>query len=105
MLKSYFFHFHDRHEIVHLPGLLDQSKGENVMDGKKNILILAMCCAGAVAHPNQELRQYATGLQELLWRSLNYESIGQKHGISLCLFEGAAEKSVRLGFLDILAAV
>jgi hypothetical protein len=72
LLKSYFHYFHDQHPLLHLPSFLPQNGRPNSLDGKKDILIYAMCCAGAFRHPARPLQEYATGMQELLRRTFNY---------------------------------
>ncbi len=71
LLKSYFHNFHAQHPILHLPSLLSQD-GSSGLDKKKDILIYAMCCAGAFRHAARPIQEYARGMQELLRRTFNY---------------------------------
>ena len=58
------------------PGMGDFSFMDTLMKGvlekKKDILIYAMCCAGAFRHAARPIQEYARGMQELLRRTFNY---------------------------------
>lgn len=71
LLKSYFHNFHAQHPILHLPSLLPRD-GSSGLDRKKDVLIYAMCCAGAFRHAARPIQNYARGMQELLRRTFNY---------------------------------
>jgi hypothetical protein len=71
LLKSYFHNFHPQHPLLHLPSLFKKG-GECSGIDKKDVLIYAMCCAGAFCHAARPIQEYARGMQELLRRTFNY---------------------------------
>ena len=71
LLKSYFHNFHPQHPILHLQSLLPRN-GNSGLDKKKDILIYAMCCAGAFKHAARPIQEYARGMQELLRRTFSF---------------------------------
>ena len=71
LLKSYFHNFHPQHPILHLPSLLPRNGVSAGLDRKKDILVYAMCCAGAFKHNARPIQEYARGMQELLRRTFN----------------------------------
>ena len=73
LLKSYFHNFHPSHPILHLPSfLVGKDQKYSGLEQKKDILIYAMCCAGAFKHTARPIQEYASGMQELLRRTFNY---------------------------------
>lgn len=71
LIKSYFHNFHPQHPILHLQSLLPRN-GNCGLEKKKDILIYAMCCAGAFKHAARPIQDYARGMQELLRRTFNF---------------------------------
>ena len=72
LLKSYFHNFHPHHPILHLPSLLPRDSVNSMLEKKNDILIYAMCCAGAFRHGARPIQEYARGMQELLRRTFTY---------------------------------
>ena len=103
LLKSYFHNFHAQHPILHLPSLLPRD-GSSGLDKKKDILIYAMCCAGAFRHAARPIQEYAKGMQELLRRTFNFHFEKDSRNVRdlqsmqawhLCLFIGGWSGSAR----------
>ena len=97
LLKSYFHNFHPQHPIVHLQSLLPRN-GNSGLEKKKDILIYAMCCAGAFKHSARPIQEYARGMQELLRRTFNFHferdprnqrSLQSLQALHLALYVGA----------------
>ena len=72
LLKSYFHNFHPQHPLLHLPSLFRKDGASTGLEKKKDVLIYAMCCAGAFRHAARPIQEYARGMQELLRRTFNY---------------------------------
>jgi len=72
LLKSYFHNFHPQYPLLHLPSLFRKDGASTGLEKKKDILVYAMCCAGAFRHAARPIQEYARGMQELLRRTFNF---------------------------------
>ena len=97
LLKSYFHNFHPQNPILHLQSLLPRN-GNSGLEKRKDILIYAMCCAGAFKHAARPIQEYARGMQELLRRTFsfhferdprNLRSLQSMQALHLAIYIGA----------------
>jgi hypothetical protein len=104
LLKSYFHNFHAQHPIFHLPSIIPRDGHPGGLEKKKDILLYAMCCAGAFRHAARPIQEYARGMQELLRRTISYHfekdprhirDLQSMQAWHLCLFIGGWSGSAR----------